>query len=68
MQIDIVGIEKDCNELWSLVTELRELAITAKRSAVFKLTAEQKKLVKEEFLNVTKRIQDKIKEVNSRIK
>lgn len=68
MQIDIVKIEKDCDELWSLVTELRELAITAKRSAVFKLTANQKKLVREQFLNITKRIQDKIKEVNSRIR
>ena len=68
MQIDIVTIEKDCDELWSLVTELRELAITAKRSAVFKLTTEQKKSVRQEFLNIIKRVQDKIKEVNSRIK
>lgn len=68
MQIDVAGIEKDCEELWSLITKLRELAITAKGSAVFKLTAEQKKLLKEQFLNITKSIQEKVKETTSRIR
>lgn len=68
MQIDVDGIEKDCNELWSLVTELRELAVTAKSSAVFKLTTDQERAVKKEFLSIIKRTQDKAKKTASRVK
>lgn len=67
MQIDVAGIEKDCEELWSLVTELRELAITVKCSAVFKLTTDQEKAVRKQLLNITKRIRNKTKKVTLRV-
>jgi|GEM_PF-5669999 len=67
MQIDLEAIEGICNDIWSLTTQLRELAITARRSDGLSLTGGQKKLLKDEFLRITDELEAKIKELPNKV-
>jgi len=60
MQIDLEAIEKTCNEIWDLTTQLRELATTARRSDGLSLTGGQKKLLKDEFSNIKKELKKEV--------
>lgn len=67
MQIDLEGIEQICNDIWGLTTELRQLAITARRSDGLGLTGGQKKLLKDEFLKVKDQLEAKIRELPKKV-
>lgn len=67
MQIDLEAIEQICNDIWGLTTQLRELAITARRSSKLDLTAGQKKQLRSEFLRIKDELEAKIKELPKKV-
>lgn len=67
MAIDLEGIEGICNDIWGLTTELRQLAITTRRSEKLSLTGGQKKLLKDEFLRIKDELDAKVKELPNKV-
>ena len=67
MAIDLEAIEQICNDIWGLTTQLRELAITARRSEGLSLSGEQKKLLKNEFLRIKDELEAKVKELPKKV-
>jgi len=67
MKIDLEGIERICEEIWSLTTQVRDLVITARGSDNLKLTDKQKKLLKDEFLRIKDELEAKIKELPKKV-
>ena len=65
--IDLEAVEQICEEIWSLTTQVRELAVTARRSDKLSLTSKQKKLLKDEFLRIKNEVDAKVTELPGKV-
>lgn len=63
MKIDAEKIEQICEEIWELTTQLRNLTVAARESDRLSLTNKQKKLLKDELLNVKQQLEAKVQEL-----
>lgn len=60
MELDLDKIEQSCTAIWTLVTELRSLVITAKEVDSLDLTQVQKVVLKNKFIEAKQNIKDKV--------
>jgi len=68
MTTNLKEIKQICHEIWDLTVEFREAVFIAERwSEKLSLTSGQKKIHKDEFLKMGKKLEEKVKELQKKI-